>query len=155
MPAGRPLELTRDHITQAVALLPRTMYVETVADLIGVHRVTFRRWLNAGAKEQGRRERGKGADPARDLHCEFCIAVKKAMATAERGALEQIQAASVESWQAAAWMLERRYPEKWATNRGELKALAKEIAALGKQGAGSGVPRTTPKVRAATAKAGA
>jgi transposase len=148
MPAGRPLELTRDHITQAVALLPRTLYLETVADSLGVTRQTFREWLKLGGREARRRERGKPADPARDLHVEFSYAVKKAIADTESDHLSQIQAAGTESWQALAWVLERRFLGKWSLNKAELRELRKRLDELEKGAGGGGSQRTAAKNRA-------
>ena len=44
----------------------------------------------------------------------FLNAVKEAQAVAEEKALSVISEAQLETWQAAAWLLERRYPEDWA-----------------------------------------
>lgn len=139
MPAGRPLELTPETIKQVAAALPRALYAETVAGLIGVHRYTLSRWLKMGSKEQRRRDAGKDPDPKLDLHCELSATVKRVMAESETDFLSVIQAAGADAWQALAWVLERRFPDRWATNRGELRALAKQIAAIA--GAGHGARR--------------
>jgi transposase len=145
MPAGRPLELTPAIIAEVAKLLPRALYLETVSAQLGIHRDTFNEWARLGAREHRRRELGKEHDPKRDLHCEFSVTIKKALGRAESDYLAEIQAAGTEVWQAVAWILERRFPERWASNRGELRELAKQIAALGKQGVAGGVPPTTPK----------
>jgi hypothetical protein len=44
---------------------------------------------------------------------DFRAAIKKAQARAEENALKRIQTASRKQWQAAAWWLERKYPERW------------------------------------------
>lgn len=130
MPAGRPTLLTPELIRQAAALLPRALYVETVAAQLGVTAHTFRAWMRSGAKERVRREQGKAPDPKLDLHCEFSTVIKKASADAEADFLSCVQAAGTQSWQALAWVLERRFPQRWATNRGELRELAKQIARI-------------------------
>lgn len=132
MGAGRPRELTRTIIKEVADLIPRTLYIETVADAIGVHRVTINRWLKDGGKEQRRRERGKEHNRKYDLHCEFCIAVKKALAGAESDHLQQIQAAGTQQWQALAWVLERRFLNKWSLNRAEVRELKKRLTELEK-----------------------
>jgi hypothetical protein len=135
--AGRPLQLTKDVIRQVEDFLPRALYVETVAAHLGIHRYTFSRWLREGGREQRRRDAGKAPDPKLDLHCELSVTVKKALAGAESDYLSVIQAAGAEAWQALAWVLERRFPQRWATNRGELRALAKQIAAIAGGGTGA------------------
>ena len=156
MPAGRPLELTSQLIADAVALIPRTLYVETVADSLGIHRDTFREWVRIGAREQRRRDRGKEPRRELDLHCEFSVSVKRAIAETEADHLSQIQAAGTESWQALAWVLERRFLGKWSLNRAEVRELKRRLDELEKshaarptepQGRASRKPRTAEAAR--------
>ncbi len=135
MPAGRPLELTPEIIRQVAHALPRALYVETVCDQIGVHRETFRRWVKLGGKERRDRDRGRPADPKLELHYELSGVVKKALAQAEMQHAEIISAAGTEVWQAAAWVLERRFPGRWSANRAELRELRKQVAELLARGA--------------------
>lgn len=150
MAEGRPSLLTPEIIERAKELLPRALYVETVAAQLGITSETFRDWIREGTKENRRREQGQKPDRKRDLHCQFSSTVKKAIADAETDFLSVIQAAGSNAWQALAWVLERRFPQRWATNRGELRALAKQIAAIAKQGTNAKPnPQThkqTPKV---------
>jgi transposase len=155
MPAGRPLELTRDMIETVKTLLPRSLYVETVADVLGVHRVTFRRWVKAGAVEQRHRDRGKPPNPKFNLHCELCITVKKAMGQTEADFLSQIQTAGIDTWQALAWVLERRFPDKWGLNRAEVRELKRRLDELEKSSVKSapaeGADRTSRRPRSSGA----
>ena len=139
MPAGRPLELTQQMVDEAERLIPVTLYIETVADLLGVHRVTFRRWVKAGAVEQRRQDRGHEPNQKYQLHRQLCIAVKKALGRMESDHLQQIQAAGTESWQALAWVLERRFLGKWSLNRAEVRELKKRLDELEKA---SGAPQS-------------
>lgn len=154
MPAGRPLELTPQMVAEAERLIPLTLYIETVADLLGVHRVTFRRWVKAGAVEQRKRDRGREPNPKYDLHRQLCIAIKKALGKTESDHLQQIQAAGTESWQAMAWVLERRFLGKWSLNRAEVRELKRRLDELERA---SGKPQqpapaTGTRVRAAVAR---
>lgn len=45
---------------------------------------------------------------------EFVTAIKEAEAAAEQGFLGRILKHTEKQWTAAAWMLERRWPERWA-----------------------------------------
>lgn len=130
MGAGRPCILTRELIEQVASLLPRALYIETVAGQVGITSETFREWQRLGARENRRREEGKEPDPTLNLHCEFSSTIKRVTAEAEADYLSCIQAAGSQAWTALAWILERRFPQRWATNRGELRALAKEMAKL-------------------------
>ncbi len=143
MPAGRPLELTPAVIERVKELLPRALYVETIAASLGISRECWRKWTLAGAKEQRRRERGKEPDVTRELHYLLVGTIQKTLSAAEVDFLSVVQAAGTETWTALAWILERRFPERWATNRGELRALAKQIAAIAKQG--KAIAKSDPK----------
>lgn len=99
-----------------VKALSRTWYLAAACDLVGVERTTVWRWIKKGRQE-----------PA-SIYGRFRNAVKKAMTEQEAEALERIKVA--EEWQAAAWLLERRNPERWGRDRGkinELEAAVKEI----------------------------
>ena len=75
-------------------------YVETAAACVGIHRDTFYEWMKRGAK-------------GHKLYATFAEAVNRAMAEAEALDLHVIRQASTTQWQAAAWRLERRFPEKY------------------------------------------
>lgn len=127
---ARLLILTKEIIQQVAKLLPRALYIESVVAQLSISRETFRVWQILGTKEQRRRDKGQEPNPKYDLHCELIGTIKKALAEAETEYLQLIQAAGTQTWTALAWILERRFPDKWATNRGELRALAKQLAAL-------------------------
>lgn len=80
-------------------------YHEHAALAAGVSYETFRRWMAQGERASSGQFRV------------FCVAVKKAEAAAAVGWLARIeQAANDGQWQAAAWKLERRFPDKWGRN---------------------------------------
>jgi len=47
------------------------------------------------------------------LYSDFADAVKKAEAEAEANALKAIKDATPQNWQAGAWYLERKYPDRF------------------------------------------
>lgn len=49
---GRPAELTPEKIAQAELVLRGGNYLQDAAAFIGVHRDTFARWMNRGAREK-------------------------------------------------------------------------------------------------------
>jgi hypothetical protein len=76
----------------------------------GIAETTYYRWLQEGA-----------ADDAPEHLKEFREAVKAARAEAEVRSVAIIQNASRKTWQAAAWFLERSFPQHWArTDRHEV-----------------------------------
>ena len=50
----------------------------------------------------------------KDSDAEFRTALEKAEATAEAGFMAKILRHTEKQWTAAAWMLERRWPDRWA-----------------------------------------
>ena len=72
----------------------------------GVGESTFHRWL------QNAREGRGGKNLAR--YREFGELVQKALGDSEAGLVARILTASTKSWQAAAWLLERKWPDRWA-----------------------------------------
>lgn len=120
MPRGRPGKLTPELREALVAAIRRTYYLEAAADIVGIDRMTVYRWLRRGRKEK--------AGPYRD----FCCALKKALAEKMATNLDGIQAAAADSWQALAWLNERRWPDLWGSSRKEIAELKKRLDALEK-----------------------
>jgi hypothetical protein len=83
------------------ALVRAGNYVETAMVASGITRQTLMRWLRAGK-----------AGESKEL-VEFNERYSKACAESEALFLGVIQKSAAEHWQAAAWILERRFPEKW------------------------------------------
>lgn len=101
--AGRRSKLNKKLITEAAGLLRAGNYAETAAACVGISQATWYNWLK-DAREQDK------PDP---LKVEFLEAVEKATAEAERKYVKVIEKATARNWQAAAWWLERRMPDKW------------------------------------------
>jgi transposase len=102
-PKGSTPTLTEKLIDELCAAVRNGAYIETAAALSGISKDSFYRWLRQADDEDA---------PA--LTKELSYAVKKALAEAEMRDLDTIgRAADGGQWQAAAWRLERKFPEKW------------------------------------------
>lgn len=127
MSGGRPTKLSLEIQERIVSAITAGNYIETAAAFAGISKVTLYKWLRRGARAHA------GA------HHEFVNAIEKALASAEvRDVATIARAASgydVErtketagvggitvrettkyrefAWQAAAWRLERKHPERW------------------------------------------
>lgn len=108
---GRPWKINGTIVAELVQLVRKGNYAETAASAVGIDRVTFYRWLKEGArlKDSGQQLRTE----EQHLLVELSNAVKSAAAIAETEALEVITEASKKTWQAAAWRLERMYPQRY------------------------------------------
>ena len=100
-PGGRPTKLTPEVQTTIVNALAAGVYLETAASAAGVSRDTLNEWLRNGARCKAGVQKG------------FSDAVKKALAASELRHAATISLASQSQWQAAAWILERRWPQRW------------------------------------------
>jgi transposase len=84
-------------------------YVDTAAAYAGVVKDTFYQWLRRGARATQADDHSKAEAPYRAFH----DAVHEAIASSEIRDVALIAKAATEQWQAAAWRLERRYPDRW------------------------------------------
>ena len=98
---GRKSKLTPEVQERICQYVRQGLTYEIAARAAGVSETTFYRWKQRGERSK----RGK--------YREFWEALKRAESEAEQVLVRRILAASNDTWQAAAWMLERRYPERW------------------------------------------
>tara|TARA_R110002110_G_scaffold100479_5_gene256010 strand:- start:1316 stop:1783 length:468 start_codon:yes stop_codon:yes gene_type:complete len=98
---GRPTKICPEITSLIVSAILAGSYVETASALAGISKDTFYNWLKKGAAAQS------------GVFFEFSDAIQKAMAQAEMNDLLVINKAAQRSWQAAAWKLERKYPNRW------------------------------------------
>lgn len=98
---GRKLTLTEEITAQLEAILRAGNYLDVACNAVGIARRTFDKWV-----EYGRAGRAEYVD--------FAVRMDKARATGEVRNVAVIASAATDSWQAAAWLLERTAPERWA-----------------------------------------
>ena len=82
--------------------------LEIAAQAAGIGSRTLDEWLHHGRKEL--QEDSAGAGPCAD----FVRAANVASAKLEIDLLATIQAEAPKTWQAAAWLLERKFPQRYA-----------------------------------------
>jgi transposase len=98
--AGRHTKLTKELIQKFEALLGSGNYQVTTCNALGVSISAFHQWMK------------KGEEAEDGLYLEFQQAVKKAEHLAEAKWLRDIS--QNEAWQSKAWLMERRFPERWS-----------------------------------------
>ena len=101
---GRPTKLTPAVHAAIIESVRDGAYLEPAAEAAGVSASTVRGWI--------RRAEDHPADCGAEF-LEFLTAYKKARAEAEIDAVRVIRGASLNTWQAAAWYLERTNPKRW------------------------------------------
>lgn len=98
---GRPTKLTPEVARTIADYVKAGNYIETAAAAAGISKQTLYSWMKAGARAT--------AGP----HREFLDAVEKAQAESEVTDVLRISVAAKSQWQAAAWRLERKNPDRW------------------------------------------
>jgi hypothetical protein len=99
---ARQSKLTPETQKKIVDAIAEGNYLETAAAIGGVTYTTLNNWMK------------KGEQASSGAYVEFLEAVKKAEAEAEALRVSRInRAGRAGNWQADAWYLERRYPDRW------------------------------------------
>ena len=100
---SRPTKLTPSVHDAIVKSARSGVSIETAAEAAGVSANTVWAWLRRAEDE---------ADSGSPF-VEFRYALKKARAEWEMETVGVVTAAAPQSWQAAAWLLERSFPKRW------------------------------------------
>lgn len=114
---GRPSKLTDEVAQNFLAAIAHGSYIETACNVAGVARDTFYGWMERAREAQ---DKGGKLNATERRLVEFSDNVKKILAKAELRDLRMIGNAAESQWQAAAWRLERRYPDRWGRTRHEV-----------------------------------
>ena len=95
----------------------------------GISVRTFNSWMERGEMEEARIAEGFPPSEDEAKYVKFRQDVEKARAEAEVEAVSMVKmAARNGTWQAAAWYLERSFPQRWSRNRIEEIVEEKEEA---------------------------
>lgn len=95
-------KLTPEIATALLEALRAGNFRQTAARAAGITKRTLSRWL------------AKGEERPRSRYGRFRIEVLRAEQDAEANALRVVITAGPADWRAAAWFLERKYPQRWA-----------------------------------------
>ena len=134
--AGRPTKLTTELMNEIAQYLRAGNYIETTAALVGIHRDSVYEWLKRGNAEIERVSKSNRANIRKReaIFVEFTDTVKKAQAQSEAMLVGLIGQAAQKNWTAAAWRLERKFPDKWGrTERNVATAQDDPVKELAKQ----------------------
>lgn len=115
MGKGRPTKLTPEIVNEISKIIRSGNYIETACAYVGINKTTFYDWLKRGAREKERVSKNPRAKVKKSEipFVEFHDEIEKALAHSEIRDVAIIGKAAEENWQAAAWRLERKFPERW------------------------------------------
>lgn len=112
---ARPTKLTPRTEREVATALAAGWFRNTAAAYAGISPATLYSWLSRGERESTRLKNPDAETQESEApYVRFLESIKKALAVAEVRDLAVIsEAAKAGVWQAAAWKLERRHPERW------------------------------------------
>ena len=112
---ARPTKLNDEIQAKIINAIKAGNYMETAAAYAGISKSTFYDWLRRGRREKERLEKNERHRPRKSEvgYLEFSDAVEKALAESEMRDVLVISKAAELQWQAAAWRLERKFPDRW------------------------------------------
>lgn len=112
---GRPTKLDYKVQEKIIQAIKAGNYMETAAAYAGISKSTLYDWLKRGEREKQRVAKNPRYKirKSEKIYVEFSDAVEKALAEAEVRDVLLIGKAAEEQWQAAAWRLERKFPDRW------------------------------------------
>jgi len=99
----RPTKLTQEMHDAILKCIIAGLSYRYTCDYVGISENTFMEWRRTGEADE---EKGENT-----IYSRLFREVKKAESSAILMRLKNINDASKESWQAAAWFLERKYPD--------------------------------------------
>ena len=97
---GRKTKCTKSVIAAVCEALRHGLTFESSCQLANISKQTGYDWMKRGEDDE-------------EPFLTFLDAVKKAQVQGEFALVQIIQHAAPKSWQAAAWLLERRFPARW------------------------------------------
>jgi transposase len=97
-------------------------YYETAARAVRLHKTTLYDWLARGKRDS---EAGEMT-----MHAQLYHRIRAAEVAAEQGAIECVRRWARRDWTAARFLLERKYPERWASRGTMTKAIDQELGEM-------------------------
>lgn len=121
------MKLTKETIEHVSRLVREGHYIVVVCDVMGITRPTYYNWKERGQEVEERLENGeikeKKLNKNEKLYLEFWKEIKKAEAEAEMYQTRNVSKAGDEGdWRASAWLLEKRWNDRWGKNRLDIEA---------------------------------
>lgn len=105
------MKLTPERHERIVGIIRVGLTVERACAMAGIAKPSFYDWLRRGARAREQPEEQRSAEDAACLA--FLDAIEQAEAQAELRSVVRIGRAAESQWQADAWFLERRFPDRW------------------------------------------
>jgi len=99
---AKPSKLNKDRKERLLESIAAGNYLKVACAYAGISYSTYRNWMV------------QGEQTTKGQYRKFFEEVNEAIAEAEVVSVARIKKAENRDWRAAAWLLERRHPERWA-----------------------------------------
>lgn len=122
---GRPTKCTPELRERFLANLANSLYVETACAMTNIHKSVFYDWMQIARSAVERIKKSPDDQTARPTAkektlIEFMADIETVMEEKQSRLISVIESAAARGfWQSAAWLLERRWPERYGTKRSE------------------------------------
>ena len=118
MARGARGKLDKEKIKKASSIIANGNFAITAQQFLRISPQTWYNWMNWGEEQSLLDEDER--DPKKRIYMEFFDSIKSAEAQAEITAVKNIRTAGLDPsrWQANAWYLERKHPERWGQRQG-------------------------------------
>lgn len=93
--------MTKETQAKIVEAVRAGAYIETASAFAGIDKASLYAWMKRGNAQ------------TKGIYREFLNAIEKAFADSELRDIMNIGNAAKENWQASAWRLERKFPDRW------------------------------------------
>jgi transposase-like protein len=111
---GRKTLLNEQRQEAIATMLRAGAYIDDACRAVGIHRTTFYNWLQRGNIQRERLNAGLEIESDEQPFLDFLDTIEEADAEGIIGHVMNIDnAAKNGTWQASAWILERKQPRKW------------------------------------------
>lgn len=112
---GRPPKISDEIITSIIGALKDCQSYKSAAAIAGISEKTFYNYRDRGVEVLLAREENPNAELTEydDLYVRFVTRIAEAEAEIEGNLVKRIYNAGAETWQANAWILERRFGDRW------------------------------------------
>lgn len=122
MPRGRKSKLNAKMIQELARHIKAGNFAMVACEYMNIGKSAYYDWLATGRKDK---ENGISS-----LYSELVDAIKSAEAEAEMRNVNIIQNAALNTWQAAAWYLERKHNDRWGVPKQKLEITGKDESPL-------------------------
>lgn len=103
---GRETKLNKEMIAEISSYIELGFTIKDTCEAVGISKETFFEW-----KKQGKRDKESGI---KSDFSDFSDSIKKGKHSVKKLMLSKIVQAADENWNAAAWWLERNFPEDYS-----------------------------------------